>query len=136
MRATIRRLINPDAEKTSPCAMCGEIARKNKSLFEVDLPCGYKAEVKICRPCSGEFGKTRTDSIELPYLGPHHFHLLDHKARTFWDYADVMAWIKGYMQSPTPVEDPSGVWSLSLHQDFKVFLCRGQPVAKSADNVA
>lgn len=131
MRATIKRMILADAEKTSPCAMCGETARKNKSLYEVELPCGYKAEIRVCRPCSGVQGNTRSDSFELPYLEPYHFHMTDHLGKTFWDYSDAMAWVKAFMQTPTPVEEPQGVWSLSLHKDFKIHLCHGQARPKS-----
>ena len=56
MKAKIVRMIERSMHKDPTCVVCGETKRKNKSLFEVQLPCGYLAEIRICRTCSGEEG--------------------------------------------------------------------------------
>lgn len=126
MRAKIVRLISGSYDKTSTCVVCGETKRKNKSLFEVSLPCGYSAEVRICRSCTGEEGNMRGDTIEMPYSENQHYHLQDHKTKTFWDYVDCLTWIKAFMQEPTPTEVEPGVYQLRIPQrDFLIVRCDG-----------
>lgn len=130
MRARIIRCVDPKStDKASTCLVCGERARKNKSLFEVELPCKYNAEVKICRGCSGEeSGNMRVGAtLDLPYVDPH-YHVLKDNGRTFWEYRDVLNWIKEFMQAPAAFEKSPGIHTIHVpEKNVEFFRCEGKP---------
>lgn len=127
MRGRIIRMIDKSMHKDPTCVICGEAKRKNKGRFEVALPCGYRAEVPICRTCSGEEGAMRQDAIELPFVDPH-YHLTTEKGRTFWDYRDVLNWIRDFMQAPAPIEKRPGIHVISITgKEIEFFRCEGKP---------
>jgi len=131
VRGKIVKIIDRSMHKDPTCVICGEAKRKNKSLFEVELPCGYTAELRICRTCSGEEGAMRHDSIELPYMEPYHFHIVDQKNKTFWDYVDTLRWIKDFQQSAEPREETPGVHVVHIaSKDVRFFRCEGVASAK------
>lgn len=135
MRAKILRCIDPKSMHKDPtCVLCGERGRKNKSLFEVELSCKHKAEVRICRTCSGEEGAMRRDStVELPYVDPH-YHVRDDGNRTFWEYRDVLNWIKEFMQSPPALEGAPGIHTISIPaKQVEFFRCEGQPTVQAGN---
>ncbi len=126
MRARITKMIDKSLHKDPTCVICGEAKRKNKGLFDVELPCGYSAEVRICRTCSGEEGAMRHDSIEMPYISSQHYHIKDHKTKTFWDYVDTLNWIKSFLQAPAPIDQGNGIYVLTLPgQAFTIIQCDG-----------
>jgi hypothetical protein len=128
MKAKILRMIDKSMHKDPTCVICGEAKRKNKSLFEVELPCCYAAEVRICRTCSGEEGAMRHDAIELPYMDPVHYHLKDHRSKTFWDYIDTLQWIKEFIQCPAPIDRGNGIHVLRIPEtEFTIIRCDGLP---------
>lgn len=129
MRGKIIRMIDKSMHKDPTCVICGEAKRKNKSLFEVQLPCSYRAEVRICRTCSGEEGAMRQDTIELPFLDAH-YHVKDDKGRTFWEYRDVLNWVKDFMQAPPAIERAPGIHMITIPSKVvEFFRCEGKPVA-------
>lgn len=133
MKAKILRCIDAKSMHKDPtCVLCGERGRRNKSLFEAELPCRYKAEVRICRQCSGEEGAMRRDSfIELPYVEAH-YHVRADLNRTFWEFRDTLNWIKEYMQAPPAIEKEPGVHIISIpRKDVEFFRCEGKPLPPS-----
>jgi hypothetical protein len=126
MKARISRTIDKSFTKDATCVICGEKGRKNKSLFDVILDCGYHAEVRVCRSCSGEEGTMRSDTIDLPYMDRKHYHLTNNTGKTFWDYASVLGWVKDFIQSPTPVEVEPGSYTIIIpHKQIDFFHCEG-----------
>jgi len=126
MKARILKMVNKSLHKDPTCVICGEAKRKNKSLFVVELTCGYQAEVRICRTCSGEEGAMREDSIDLPYMDENHWHLDGQKHRTFFDFVDTLRWIKDFMQAPEPVQLEPGRYTITLpHTELAFFRCDG-----------
>jgi hypothetical protein len=137
VKGKIIKMVDKSMHKDPTCVVCGEAKRKNKTLFEVELPCGYLAEVRICRTCTGEEGAMRDDSIELPYIEPTHFHIEGTKPKTFWDYVDTLRWIKDFIQSPEPKEEAPGIHVVHIAQrDTRFFKCNGTKPAQSAACVA
>ena len=134
MKARIVRMIDKSMHKDPTCLVCGEAKRKNKSLFEVKLPCNHLAEVRICRTCSGEEGNMREDSIELPYLTSAHYHVENRQGKTFWDLTDTLNWIKEYMQLPEPQPEREGVYVIKLpFTSIRFFKCDGSNKQDKAD---
>src|SRR5262245_35231904 len=130
MRGKIIRCIDPKSmEKTKICAICGSVDRRNKSPFEVELACGYKCELVLCRPCTGaeESNMRKGTSIEIPYLLDHHYHVESDKGRTFWDYANILAWIKEFVFAAEGKDDGTGHFTVTLPvSEVKFFKCYGK----------
>lgn len=126
MKAKILRMIDKSLNKDPTCVLCGERGRRNKGLFEVELGCQYRAEVRICRQCTGEEGAMRSGTIELPYVEPH-YHVRADRSRTFWEFRDTLNWIKEFMQSPPAVEKEPGIHIISVpKKDVEFFRCEGK----------
>jgi hypothetical protein len=131
VRGKIIKIVSKVMNKAQPCVVCGQIERKNKSLMEVELPCGYKAEFWICRPCSGEKDAMRNDSIELLNMLPHHYHIEGRKDKTFWDFLNALIWIKEFQQFTETVEEAPGIHVVHAAKvDIKFFRCEGLPPSK------
>ncbi len=135
MRGKIRRLIDKAMKKEATCILCGESKRGNKGLFEMELPCGFRAEMRICRSCTGEEGGLRQgEQIELPYAQEKHYHVLDHPSFTFWDYIDALAWVKEFMQAPAPVQQSPNVTTITIPEKvFTIVTCDGQKLMGTAE---
>jgi len=68
----------------------------------------------------------RHDSVELPYLRPMHYHVVNFQGKTFWDLADTLNWIKKHIQLPEPQEERKGVFVIKMPFNSITFIkCDG-----------
>src|SRR5919106_3188395 len=99
MRAKILRQAGGAQNRDSVCLVCGagkggsdEGRRRLKTLLEVELGCGYKAEMYMCSYCYGKDSEFRGGSIEIPDV--EHFHIQGSQHKTWFDFGDIVNWLK------------------------------------------
>ena len=117
-------------KESTPCVLCGDFNRGNKSRFEVALACGYTSEIWVCVSCSGEEHYKRTGLIELPYFSPIHYHVRGRNNFTFGDYLSALSWVKEFWQYSAPVEREPGIHVISIpSKEVEIFRCEGKSSA-------
>jgi len=135
MKARILSKLDRVTSKAPTCVLCGEKARGWKSRFQVEVSCGYKADIWICRNCSGEEGAMRTGEIELPYAEAH-YHVEGRKEFTFWNYEDTLNWAYEFMQRPPAQEIKPGIHIIDIaNKTVKFFRCEGKKLPAEGANM-
>jgi hypothetical protein len=136
MRAKILRQAGGAQNRDSVCLVCGagkggsdEGRRRLKTLLEVELGCGYKAEMYMCSYCYGKDSEFRGGSIEIPDV--EHFHIQGSQHKTWFDFGDIVNWLKEWTRTPIPEQTGPGMWTVTTPPlQVMFFRCKGQASAR------